>query len=66
MKSEKKISVGAFLAAVGSVGIILGFLAGIPDLTRPWGFLVGFALGVISGLGATLTISGLLDRRHGL
>ena len=64
MKSETKISTGALLAAIGSVGIILGSLLGVPDLARPWGFLAGFALGLIAGLGATLSISGLYERRR--
>lgn len=64
MKSEKKISIGAFLAAVGSVGIILGFLLGASNLAGPWGFLVSFALGVIAGLGAALSVFGLFERRN--
>lgn len=63
MKSEKKISVGAFLAAVGSVGVILGFLLGAQNLAEPWSFLVSFALGVSAGLGVALSVSGLLERR---
>lgn len=64
MDPEKKISIGAFLGVVGSVGIILGFLLGAPNLAGPWDFLVSFALGVSAGLGVALSVSGLLERRN--
>ena len=65
MKSEKKIGIGSLLAAIGSIGVILSFLMDSPDLGRPWNFLIGFALGIICGLGATLSIHGLIERRLG-
>ncbi|MBU7016244.1 MAG: hypothetical protein HXS44_01950 [Theionarchaea archaeon] len=65
MKSEQKIGIGSFLAAIGSIGVILSFLVGPPDLGRPWSFLIGFTLGIICGLGATLSIHGLIERRRG-
>ncbi|MBU7011720.1 MAG: hypothetical protein HXS46_13615 [Theionarchaea archaeon] len=64
MELEKRISIGAFLAAVGSIGIILYLSLGPPDLIRLWDFLISFVFGVIAGLGATLSIHGLLEKRH--
>jgi hypothetical protein len=64
MNPEKRISIGAFLAAFGSIGIIFIFLLSPPDLGRPWEFLIAFTLGVMSGLGAALSIHSLLERRH--
>ena len=65
MNYEKEIGIGSFLAVIGSCGVILTFLVGAPDLGRPWNFLIGFALGIICGLGATLSIHGLIERRLG-
>ncbi|MGD2249143.1 MAG: hypothetical protein PVF58_12120 [Candidatus Methanofastidiosia archaeon] len=61
MKSGKK-TIGAFLAAVGGLGIILSILLGPPDLGKPWDFLIGVDVGVITGLGAALSISSLLQK----
>jgi hypothetical protein len=63
MKSGKKTSIGAFLAAVGGLGIILSILIGPPDLGKPWDFLIGVFVGVITGLGVSLSIYGLLQER---
>lgn len=63
MNPEKKLPLTAFLAAVGSIGIILVILLDPPDLGRPWDFLIGFGLGVAAGLGATLSIYSLFEKR---
>jgi hypothetical protein len=63
MEFEKKTSIGAFLAAVGGIGIILSILLGPPDVGRPWDFLIGFGVGVTTGLGATLSLYGLVAGR---
>jgi len=34
-----------------------------PNLGRPWSFLVGFAIGLLSALGAGLAVVGLAERR---
>ncbi|MBU7032386.1 MAG: hypothetical protein HXS53_07625 [Theionarchaea archaeon] len=59
----KKISIGAFLGTVGALGILLNFLMGPANLGRILDFLIGFSLGILTGLGAILSISGLLERR---
>lgn len=65
MKLEKELSIGAFLGTVGSVGIIISILFGAPDLARPWSFLVGFTVGVVTGIGVVLSLHGLIERRRG-
>lgn len=55
------------MATLGALGIVLGPKLGAAGLGRPWSFLVGFTDGVVTGIGAVLAISGLLDyrRNHG-
>lgn len=62
---QQKLGLGSSLAVSGGIGIVIGALAGWSSFDRPWGFLLGFALGVLAGMGATLVISGLIDRRRG-
>ncbi len=61
---RRKLGIGAFLATVGALGIVLGPLLGLTDLGFPWSFLAGFVTGLLAGLGATLSISVLLDLRR--
>ena len=55
---------GAVLAIVGALGIVLPLVAGwsAPGL---WGSLLAFVAGVLAGIGATLVVAGLLERRRG-
>jgi len=46
------------------LGIVLGPALGLTDLGRPWSFLVGFATGVIAGLGTALSVAGLAGMRQ--
>ena len=62
LSSEQKLGVGSVLAVMGALGIIFGALSGGSTLGRPWSFLLGFVFGVLTGMGATLAISGLIDR----
>lgn len=48
-----------------SLHSFIRFLVDPPDIGRPWDFLIGFALGVICSLGATLSVHGLIERRRG-
>jgi hypothetical protein len=56
---------GAALATLAGVCIVLSLLLGWSAAPRPWGFLLGFATGVVAGLGATLAISGLIEYGRG-
>lgn len=64
MKSQK-LGWGACLAVIGALSIVLGPTLGLTELGRPWSFLIGFTFGVITGLGATLSVAGLLEVRSG-
>lgn len=65
MKWQKKLGVGAVLGILGVVGIALGPQFGFTALGRPWSFIAGFITGVVTGLGVTLAVAGLLERRAG-
>jgi len=64
MEWQRKTGVGAVLGVLGGIFVVVGPVLGLTELGRPWSFLVGFVVGVITGLGAVLTVSGLLDRRR--
>ncbi|MGC1122131.1 MAG: hypothetical protein WBA22_13660 [Candidatus Methanofastidiosia archaeon] len=64
MNPKYKMYIGAVLASIGGLGILLSFLLGAMDLGRPFDFLIGFAVGVSTGLGTVLSINGLLERRR--
>jgi len=65
MSTQIKIGLGSVLATVGALGMVLSLLLGWSAAPRPWGFLLGFLVGVLDGLGATLSVSGLIERRRG-
>ena len=64
MDTQKKISLGSALSVIAVTGIVLSAIFGWTSLVRPWGFLLGFVLGIASGLGVTLAIAGLLENRR--
>jgi len=61
---NRKLGIGACLCAIGALGIVLGPALGLTDLGRPWSFLVGFATGLIAGLGTALSVAGLAGMRR--
>ena len=65
LSTQTKLGLGSALACIGALGIVLSFLLGWTAAPRPWGFLLGFLVGVLAGLGATMAISGLIDLRRG-
>lgn len=62
--ANRKLGIGACFALLGALGIVFGPVMGLTNLAYPWSFLAGFVTGILAGLGATLSISGLLDRRR--
>lgn len=63
MESHKKIALGAFLNTLGGIGIFIHSMWGLTHVARVLDFLVGFSLGILMGLGCTLVLSGLYERR---
>lgn len=61
---KRKLGIGACLACLGVLGIVLGSTLGLTELGRPWSFLLGFTFGVMAGAGTTLTIAGLAGLRR--
>jgi hypothetical protein len=64
-QTRAKIGGGSAFAAVAVLGMVLSPILGWSSAPRPWGFILGFVVGVLAGLGATLTVSGLVERRRG-
>jgi hypothetical protein len=62
MASQKKLGLGAALAAFAGAGIVLSMILDWTSLARPWGFILGFVFGVAAGTGVALAIAGLLER----
>ena len=66
MSTQTKIALGSVMATFAALGIVLSLLLGWSAAPRPWGFLLGFVVGLLAGLGVTLALSGLIDRRRGI
>jgi predicted ABC-type sugar transport system permease subunit len=64
MSTETKIALGSALAALGALAIVLSVLLEWTAVPAPWDVLLGFVLGVITGLGGTLAVAGLIERRR--
>jgi predicted ABC-type sugar transport system permease subunit len=65
MNTQTKLGLGSAMAAVAALGIVLSLLLEWSAAPRPWGFLLGFVFGVLAGLGVTLAVAGLIERRRG-
>jgi len=62
--AKRRLGIGACLCVAGALGFILGPTLGLYDLGRPWSFLMGFATGVMAGLGTALSLAGLAGMRR--
>jgi len=65
MKAETKMGVGAVLACFGAIAVVLGPILGWSGAPQPWSFLLGFLFGILLGLGAALSVAGLIEYRRG-
>ena len=65
IKTQTKLSLGAAMATLAALAIVLSLILGWTGAPSPWGFLLGFLVGVFAGLGPTLVIAGLIERRSG-
>jgi hypothetical protein len=63
-KRDRDLGLGVGLLVIGVSGFFLGPSLGLTELGRPWTFLVGFAVGVVSGIGAVFGIVGLAGRKR--
>jgi hypothetical protein len=59
-----KLGIGACMAGIGALGAVLGSMLGLTELGRPWNLLLGFTVGVITGMGVALSIAGLAGLRQ--
>jgi F0F1-type ATP synthase assembly protein I len=62
--AQRRMAIGAALASIAALGIVLSAMFGWSGASQPWGFLLGLVLGIVVGLGATLTVSGLIEYRR--
>jgi len=63
--SQAKMALGSALASIGALLTVLALLLGWSSaLPSPWDFLLGFANGLLAGLGAGISIKGLIEHRR--
>jgi hypothetical protein len=64
MSTQTKIALGSVLSTFGALAFVLSLLLVWTEAPSPWALLLGFFVGVITGLGTTLAIAGLVERRR--
>jgi hypothetical protein len=62
--ARTRMAAGSALASVSAAGIVLTAILGWSGAPRPWGFLLGFVLGLCAGLGVTLAVAGMIEYRR--
>jgi len=62
--SQTKLALGAMLATSGALVMVLSSLLGWDANPGAWVPVLAFAAGVVAGIGTTLGISGLVERRN--
>ena len=62
--AQKRMAIGSALASLAALVIVLSLILGWSSAAQPWGFLLGLVLGILVGLGATMTVSGLVEYRR--
>lgn len=65
MSTRSRMGLGAVLGTVGALGTVLSLLLGWSAAPQPWGSLLAFLFGMAAGVGATLAVAGLIERRQG-
>lgn len=63
VSSGLKLALGATLGLTGGAIVVLSMLYGWTGLTRPWNFLIGLAGGLTGGVGAAMSVCGLIGLR---
>ena len=64
MNAETKMGIGAALACLSAVAVVLSPILGWSEAPQPWSFLLGLGFGIMLGLGATLALAGLIEYRR--
>jgi hypothetical protein len=64
MSSQTKIALGSVLATIGPLVMVLSLLLGWYSNPSPWVFPLGFAAGLVAGIGTALGVGGLVERRR--
>ena len=62
--SQAKAALGSALATIGALVVVLFPILGWYSNPRPWVVPIAFAAGVVAGIGAALSIGGLLESRR--
>jgi len=65
ISTQTKLGLGSALASLGALGMILSLLLRWAEAPQPWGSLLGFLVGILVGIGVTLVLVGLIERRGG-
>jgi hypothetical protein len=65
LSTIQKLALGAALATIGGVSIMLSLLFGWNELARPWSFIIGFGGGLVGGSGVALALCGLVECARG-
>jgi hypothetical protein len=63
MGTDTKIALGSVLGTAGALGIVLSLLLEWSAALGSWGLLLAFVFGALAGVGATLAVTGLIERR---
>jgi predicted ABC-type sugar transport system permease subunit len=66
MSTQTKIALGSVLSTFAALGIVLTILLEWHQAPFPWSFILGFVNGILAGLGATLVVYGLIERRRNI
>ena len=61
---ETQLALGSALAVIGALLIVLLPLLGWTSLPGAWDFPLGFASGLLAGIGTAVTVIGLIERRR--
>lgn len=64
MNTQTKIALGSALSTLGALVFVLTMLLGWTVAPSQWDSLLAFVVGAITGLGATLAVTGLIERRR--
>ena len=64
MRSKRILALGSVMSAFGALGVFLVMSALSTSLEGPVSFVVGFFLGLVTGLGAVLALFNLPHARN--